>query len=332
MLTSLVTTKKNNEGTILDLARSVFDREAQALTVQRDMLDESFARAVNLLLATKGRIITCGIGKSGIIAHKIAAVFSSIGKSSSFLNAAEASHGDLGVIQQHDTVMILSYSGSSLELANVTSFCKQRNIPIIALLGNKESLLYARADISILIPANCEVAHIKQIPTTSATLMNVIGDALVTVIAQAMQVKEEEYKLYHPGGNIGHSLRKVGEIMRVKDSVPIAHESDTMSDALVLMTQKSLGCLVVIDSNGNLSGMVTDGDLRRHMSEQLVHMKVSEVMTHNPKTVSSGMLVAEALEYMNARGITNLIVADDGAIAGIVHIHDCLRTSFKDEE
>ena len=310
------------------IAKKVFDIEIKYLSIVKESLDSSFARAAELILSTKGRVIVCGIGKSGIIAKKIATTFSSVGKASVFLNAAEANHGDLGMVRFNDTVVLLSNSGESTELIGVINYCKEHNIPIIAIVSKKKSTLYDSADISILIPSNCEVSYIN-IPTTSTTLMTVIGDAFAAMIVECNNITLDEYKKYHPGGNIGNSLIRVKEVMRTGDSLPIINSEMQMSEALLIMTQKSLGCLIIADENNNILGFITDGDLRRHISSDLVKMQVKDIMSVNPKVVSQDVFALEALEYMNNNAITSLVVAEENKIKGIIHVHDCLKVGLK---
>ncbi len=312
----------------IEIAQKVFDIETKYLTIVRNSLNENFAKAAELILATQGKIIVCGIGKSGIIARKIATTFSSVGKAAIFLNAAEANHGDLGMVKTKDTMILLSNSGESIELVSVINYCKEYNIPIIAIVGQNKSTLYTAADIPIIIPSNCEVSHISM-PTTSTTLMNVIGDALAATLVESNKITFDEYRRYHPGGNIGNSLAKAKELMRTGDNIPIVDPETQMSDALIIMTQKSLGCLVVVTEDREILGFITDGDLRRHLFDDLVNLKAKDIMSINPKVVSEEVFALEALEYMNKSAITSLIVAKNNKIVGIIHMHDCLRVGLK---
>lgn len=312
----------------IDIAIKVFDTEIEYLAKLKSSIDISFAKACDIILATKGRVILCGIGKSGIIAKKIAATFSSIGKPSFFINAAEANHGDLGAISRDDVVIMLSNSGESQELVGVINYCKESNVKIISIVSNKNSTLYKYSDAAILIPAACEVSYISM-PTTSTTLMSVIGDAFATVIVENHKLSLDEYKKYHPGGSIGNSLIKVKEVMRTGSDIPVIDGEMMMSSALLIMTQKSLGCLVVVNQNNSVIGIITDGDLRRHMSEKLFAMKAKDIMTANPQTISSDEFAINALRIMSDRGITNLIVTHQGSTKGIIHMHDCLKIGLK---
>ncbi len=311
----------------LSIAKKVFDLEAQYISQQKHLLDDTFVKAVELLLSAKGRIITSGIGKSGIVARKIAATFSSIGKASFFLNAGEASHGDLGMIRLDDVVLVLSNSGESTELGNIIHYCKKHNIPIIAILSNIRSILYDMATVSILFPSDCEVSHIK-VPTTSTTLMSIIGDALAVSIVEATKITYDEYKDYHPGGSIGSSLCKVKNVMRKGSAIPFVSQNMLMSEALLIMTNKALGCLVAIDKSNKLVGVVTDGDLRRHIFEDLINLRVSKIMTQKPLLISKDAFVGDALEMMNKNAKTSLIIAENGIVEGVIHIHDCLRANL----
>lgn len=307
----------------LQIAHKVCDIESHYVQSLKSLFDDNFPKAVTAILNNNGRVIVCGIGKSGIVAKKFASTFSSIGKASFFLNAGEAIHGDLGMIQSDDIVVIISNSGESVELSEVINYCKNRKILIIAVLSNINSTLGQSADIPLLIPKDCEVTHLK-IPTTSTTLMSVVGDAIAASIVEGKNVEVTEYKDYHPGGSIGNSMVKVSEVMRSGEDLPKVNMNDKMSEALIKMTQKSMGCLVVVDNKDKLVGIVTDGDLRRHLS-QLLKSKVSDVMTPSPKSIEKEMFAIDALRYMNNNNITNLVVTLRSKAIGVVHLHDCIQ-------
>ena len=311
----------------LDIARLAIQTEIKSLNLLTEVLDQNFEKAVELIINTKGKVIASGIGKSGIAAHKIASTFSSIGASSTFLNAGEASHGDLGMISPGDTMVIISNSGASLEIVEIIKYCKSILVPIIAIVRDRDSFLARKSSVSLILPSFSEVA--LKVPSTSFTLTSIISDALAACIVAARNVKEEEYKKYHPGGKIGASLMKVKEVMRTTLDIPMIKTKSLMSEALILMTNKSLGCVIVNDDNGNLLGIITDGDLRRHMSSAIIDMTVDEVMTPSPKTIEGDIFVSDALSYMNTNKITNLIVAKDKKPIGIIHIHDCLKLGLE---
>jgi arabinose-5-phosphate isomerase len=311
----------------LDIAKLAIETEIKSINSLAETLNENFKEALELITITTGKIIASGIGKSGIAAQKIAATLSSIGTSSVFLNAGEASHGDLGMIAPGDTAIIISNSGASSEIVEIIKYCKSILVPIIAIVRNKDSFLCKEASISLILPTFSEVA--LKIPSTSFTLTSIIGDALAACIVAQKSVTPEEYKKYHPGGKIGASLIKVEEVMRNNSEIPMILTGSLMSEALILMTKKSLGCVIVNDDNGEVLGIITDGDLRRHMSSDLIGMSVNEVMTPSPKTIEKGVLVCDALAYMSMKKITNLIVAKDKKVVGIIHIHDCLKLGFE---
>lgn len=312
------------------IASDVLDTEIHAIKKLYEVFKEKngFCEAVDLLSNSSGRAIISGIGKSGIVAKKIAATFSSIGKASHFLHAAEASHGDLGIINNDDIVIIISNSGESLEIFGVIEFCKQLKIPIIAIVGKSKSTLAKNSDVTICMPDFKEVSHIAM-PTTSTTLVSIIGDALAACLVESRTVTFEKYKSYHPGGNIGQRLKKVRDIMRKGDKIPLVKKDTLMLDALMVMTSCAMGCLVVIDDNSEVLGMITDGDLRRHMSDNLLSMYVHEIMTENPKSIGLEDMAMDALKFMNKKQITNLLVLDNGKPVGIIHVHDCLREGLE---
>jgi arabinose-5-phosphate isomerase len=311
----------------LDIARSAIKTEIKSLNLLTEILDKNFEKAVQLITKTTGKVVISGIGKSGIAANKIATTLSSVGAASIFVNAGEASHGDLGMISPGDTAIIISNSGTSSELVDIIKYCKSIFIPIISIVGNKNSFLYKESTASLLLPPFSEVA--LKIPSTSFTLTSIIGDAIAACVVKTKKVTPEQYKKYHPGGKIGASLAKVEEIMRTGSDVPTIKSGTLMSEALILMTSKSLGCVVVNDNSNNVLGIITDGDLRRHMTSSIIDMTVDEVMTCAPQTIEPGVFIFEALDYMNKKKITNLIVAENKKVVGIIHIHDCLKLGLE---
>ncbi len=312
------------------IACDVLDIELEAIKSLSEVFrDKSgFCKAVKLLSESKGRVIISGVGKSGIIAKKIAATFSSIGKPSYFLHAAEASHGDLGVISNNDVVILISNSGESLEIFGVIDFCKKLRVPILAIVGKSQSTLARSAKIVICMPEFKEVSHIAM-PTTSTTLVSIIGDALAACLVENRNVTFEEYKSYHPGGKIGKNLMMVRDIMRKGEDLPLAKKEMRMSEALVIMTARAMGCLVVVGNNNEVEGMITDGDLRRNMSKDLLSTEVHQVMNVSPRVVGLEERAIDALKFMNKMKITNLLVIDNGKLQGVVHLHDCLRLGLE---
>ena len=312
------------------IACDVLKTELSAINKLSQTFQEQtgFIAAVRLLDKSSGRIIISGVGKSGIVAKKIAATFSSIGKSSYFLHAGDASHGDLGVISGGDVVIIISNSGESLEIRGIIDFCNSRNIPIIAIVRKKDSTLGRNSQIVICMPEFKEVSRIAM-PTTSTTLVSIIGDALAACLVESKTLTFEEYKNYHPGGKIGQSLITAQEIMRKGKDIPLVNQDTLMSEALLKMTSGAMGCLAVVDQDLKVKGMITDGDLRRHMSLNLLNMEVREVMTPNPRVVGLEEMAIDVLKFMNKMKITNIIVVDNGILQGVVHLHDCLKIGLE---
>ena len=308
------------------VGQRVIAREAEALSMLGTTLDENFAKAVELLLETRGRVVVCGMGKSGHVARKIAATFASTGTPAQFVHPAEASHGDLGMMAQGDTTLLLSNSGETPELADVIAYTRRFAIPLIAIAGRKDSTLLKQADIPILLPPAPEACEKGIVPTTSTTMTLALGDALAIALMEHRQFTPENFRDFHPGGKLGARLSKVGDLMHKGADVPLVAPETPMSEVLITISQKGFG-VAGIAEDGRLIGVITDGDLRRHMNG-LLDLTAADVMTANPSTVSADSLAEEALSIMNARKITTLFVnsqGDDTRICGILHIHDCLR-------
>lgn len=307
-------------------AQRVLKLEADALLQLGESLNSSFEVAVYLLLNTKGRVILSGIGKGGHIGNKVASTFSSTGTPAFFVHPSEASHGDLGMITPQDTLLIFSLSGETDELMNLIHYAKRFDIPLIAITGRQESTLAKAANATLLLPDAPEACPMGLAPTTSTTLMLALGDALAVVLLKRKGFSPKDFKRYHPGGRLGSKLLLVQEVMRKAEELPLVTESTPMSEALVTMTEKGFGCIGVLNSEQNLVGIITDGDLRRHMRPSLLNEKAKEVMTPSPKTVFSSAFASEALRLM-AGSITNLFVIDEetGKLVGLLRLHDCLR-------
>jgi arabinose-5-phosphate isomerase len=285
-----------------------------------------FCEAVALVRATQGRVILTGIGKSGHIARKIASTMASTGTLSMYVHPVEASHGDLGMITSRDVIIMISNSGETPELRAILDYAKRFAVKIIAMTSRAQSTLSEKADITLLLPAAREACPIGLAPTTSSLLQLALGDALAMALLEDKGFNSAQFKALHPGGLLGAALSHVSDVMHKPPRLPIAAPDMVMSDALVVMTQKSFGCLGVTDAAGRLIGIVTDGDLRRHMSHELVDLPVAEVMTPTPRTIAPDTLASEALEMLNSLKITSLFVIDDGERpVGLVHIHDLLR-------
>ncbi len=314
--------------TDLAAARRVLEMEAAGLADLSAALGDSFTVAVDLLIAVAGRIVVTGMGKSGHIGRKIAATLASTGSPALFVHPAEASHGDLGMIKQGDDAIIaLSNSGETTELADVVDYAKRFEIPLIGITARADSALAEAADAALVLPASAEACPMGLAPTTSTTMMLALGDAIAVALMERKGHSSDSFHVLHPGGKLGRRLLKVAEIMHVGDEIPVVAEDTPMGDALLAMTAKSFGCVGVVDGAGRLAGIITDGDLRRHISDDLLARRAGEIMTPSPKTIEPQSLASEALHVMNAadRLVTNLFVVENGRPVGILHIHDCLR-------
>ncbi|WP_170365585.1 KpsF/GutQ family sugar-phosphate isomerase [Ruegeria arenilitoris] len=314
----------------LKVARQVITDEARALDVLADSLDDRFAEAVQLILQATGRIIISGIGKSGHIGHKIAATLASTGTPAYFVHPAEASHGDLGMVSKGDVVLAISNSGEAPELANLLAFTRRFGIPLIGLSSKPESSLMKQADVHLLIPSLGEACGYGMVPSISTTLTLAMGDALAIALMKYRDFKPEDFRAFHPGGKLGAQLSAVRDLMHSGHAVPLVSADTPMSDALIEISQKGFGVVGVTDADGKLAGIITDGDLRRHM-EGLLDNTAAQVMTRNPTTIAPESLAEEAVAIMNARKITSLFVVDPeqpGLAQGLLHIHDCLRVGL----
>ncbi|MBR3676753.1 MAG: KpsF/GutQ family sugar-phosphate isomerase [Alphaproteobacteria bacterium] len=290
-------------------------------------LDDTLGKVLDVLQNTKGRVIVTGMGKSGHIGCKIAATMASTGTPAFFLHPSEASHGDLGMVTKDDVVLAISNSGESKELLDILTYCRRFSIPLIAITKNPDSSLGHNSDYILRLPDNREACPLGLAPMSSTTATLVMGDILAAALMVRKGFTEQDFRLRHPGGKLGAILRHVSDIMHTGDEMPLIGEDAIMQDALIKMSEKMLGCVGITDKDGNLIGVITDGDLRRWMAPNLIEEKVSKVMTKNPRTCTADTLIAEAVNIMNntGRGITNMFVLENGKPIGIVHIHDCLR-------
>ena len=312
----------------INSAKHTVEKEIEALKMMEDNFDDSLTQALDLLQNTKGRVIVTGMGKSGHIGRKIAATLASTGTPSFFVHPGEASHGDLGMLTDEDTIIAISNGGESKELSDILVYSKRFGIPLIAITKNPQSSLGKAGDIILRLPDDGEACPLGLAPTSSTTATLVLGDVLAIALMERKGFSKTDYKQRHPGGKLGAILQKVSDLMHTGDDIPLVSEDTMLQDALVVMTAKMLGCVGVVDDKGVLKGIITDGDLRRWLSPDLLQKKVSDVMTKNPKTVGPDVLAAEALNIMNntGKGITQLfVVQDDNKPIGIIHIHDCLR-------
>jgi arabinose-5-phosphate isomerase len=309
----------------LATGRRVIAREAEALTLLGESLGDSFGRAVELILAAKGRVIVSGMGKSGHIARKIAATLASTGTPAHFVHPAEASHGDLGMVTQGDVALVLSNSGETSELADIVAHTRRFSIPLIGVAGRDGSTLLRASDVAILLPPAPEACETGIVPTTSTTMTLALGDALAIALMEHRAFTPEHFRMFHPGGKLGAKLLKVRDLMHAE--LPLIGQDRPMGEALLEISRKGFGVVGVTDDAGLLAGIVTDGDLRRHM-EGLLALTAGQVMTRAPRTVAPDALAETAVAVMNDRKITCLFVVDPaqpGQVRGILHIHDCLR-------
>ena len=309
-------------------ARRVVRQESRALARLAEALTGRFVEATELLAATRGRIVLSGMGKSGHIANKIAATFASTGAPALFVHPAEASHGDLGMITGADTLLMLSNSGETPELADLVNYATRFHIPLVAIVGQAPNTLAEAATVALVLPDEPEAGTLGLAPTTSTIMMLALGDALAVALLERKGLTDEDFKLYHPGGKLGRRLVRVADIMHAGDDLPLVAANAAMAEALIVMTAKRLGCVGATDAQGALVGIVTDGDLRRHMGGGLLQRPVSEIMSSDPVTIHAGALGAEAVHLMNERQITNLFVIEAKRPVGVVHIHDCLRAGL----
>ena len=309
---------------LLATGQRVIRREAGALEVLADGLDESFSKAVGLLMAAKGRVIVSGMGKSGHIARKIAATFASTGTPAHFVHPAEASHGDLGMVAEGDVLIVLSNSGETSELADILAHAKRFGIPLIGIASREGSTLMRQATVGILLPQVPEACETGIVPTTSTTMSLALGDALAIALMEHRAFTPEHFRMFHPGGKLGARLLRVQDLMH--QNPPLVTADLPMGEALLEITRSGYGVVGVTDAQGDLQGIITDGDLRRHLDRLLTH-RAGEVMTANPRTIDPEALAGEALALMNDRKITCLLVTapDSRKAIGILHVHDCLR-------
>jgi arabinose-5-phosphate isomerase len=319
---------------ILKRAREILATERAGLTEVINNLDEAFVKAVELILNTRGRVVVTGVGKSGLIGRKISATLSSTGTPSFFLHPVEALHGDLGMVISEDIVLAISYSGNTLEVCEIAAILKKRNIKIISLTGNLESRLAHLSDVVINCKVPKEACPFNLAPTTSTTATLALGDALAICLFELKGLGSEDFRRNHPGGSLGERLKvKVKEIMLKDEKIPVVSEGTLLKDAIVEIDKKRLGCVLIVNSFGNLNGIITDGDLRRIFLkyQKIDDLKVEEVMTRNPKVIEENRLASEALELMEKYLITVLPVVNfDQKLVGILHLHDILgKGTFK---
>ncbi len=306
----------------LEAERGGIDALAAAL---RDGLSGAFTAAVALIRAASGRVIVTGMGKSGHVGRKIASTLASTGTPAACVHPAEASHGDLGMITESDVILALSWSGETAELKNLIDYSRRHHIGLIAMTANADSTLAKAADVKLVLPSAREACPHNLAPTTSALMQLALGDALAIALLESRGFTALDFGLLHPGGKLGTLLKTVSDLMHSGAAMPLAPLGTAMSEAILEMTAKGFGCVGITDARGRLAGIITDGDLRRHMRDNLMEAKVEAVMTRNPKTVRPDQLISETLDLLNTMKVTALFAIDAGKPVGVIHVHDLLR-------
>jgi len=311
-----------------DCAIRTVDMEVDTLEKLKNSIGAELTDALDAMQNAKGRIIITGMGKSGHIGKKIAASLASTGTPSFFVHPAEASHGDLGMITEDDVVLAISNSGESKELVDILNYCKRFGIKLISITKNPQSSLGKAGDIVLQLPNNGEACPLGLAPTSSTTATLVLGDILTTCLIERKGFTKEDFNNRHPGGKLGSILQKVSDLMHTGEEMPILNEKSGMKEALLEMTTKRLGCVGFINSAGELTGMLTDGDLRRCLSPQVLERCAGELMTKNPTTISKDVMASSAMKIMHDKKITNLFVIENKKPVGIIHIHDLLNNGI----
>jgi arabinose-5-phosphate isomerase len=325
-LSSVLKSAANQQDTDLDIARSVLRLESDALNDMASVLDENFSKTLDIIQSLKGRLIVTGMGKAGHVGKKVTATFASTGTPSYFVHPAEASHGDLGMVSEHDAVIALSKSGETKELSDIVNYCKRFSIPLIAITCNRKSTLALNADLVIWMGPSPEACPNQQAPTTSTTLMIAIGDALAIAMMKRRGFSANDFRTYHPGGKLGGQLLTVQSIMKQGDVLPLVSHTATMQTTQQVMSDGNFGCAIVINDNRELAGFISDGDVRRNLSPTLLQKPVTEVMgTSTPRTIEIDALAAAALAIMNQHNITQLVVVDGKTPVGLLRLHDIMR-------
>jgi arabinose-5-phosphate isomerase len=322
---------RNEPGSLeqdLEAARRVLTLEAESLETLKAALGEEFGRALDLLAGATGRVVVSGMGKAGHVARKTAATLASTGTPAQYVHPGEASHGDLGMITPDDSVIVLSNSGETEELRDIITYTRRFGVPLVALVGKPGSTLAQAADVAVVLPAAQEACPMGLAPTTSTTMMMALGDALSIALLERKGFSAQDFQALHPGGSLGRHLLRVADIMHGAEELPLCSLETVMSEAILLMTNRRFGCVGIVNHAGRLQGIVTDGDLRRHMDRGLLQLTAGEVMTGAPQTIRGGALAQEALRLMNKREITSLFVVEEERPVGILHIHDCLRAGI----
>ena len=310
---------------IIESAQKALSDEIEGLSLLKEFFNSDFEKAVNAIFNSKGKVVVTGVGKSGHIGRKISATLSSTGTPSYFIHPTEASHGDMGMIEEKDIILAISWSGETTELGNIVKYALENKIKLIGLSSNKESHLAKSSNIALNIPMVEEACPNGLAPTTSTTMQLVIGDAIAISLLNIRDFNKDNFRSLHPGGQLGAALAIVKDVMHSGESLPTIDIGSPMSEALIKISEKGFGCIGVI-SNNSLEGIITDGDLRRHMGPEILNNKVESIMTKRPQMVSSKLLVSDALKLINNLGIQGLFVTDDGkSPIGFVNFHDLIR-------
>ncbi|MEJ5021308.1 KpsF/GutQ family sugar-phosphate isomerase [Ochrobactrum vermis] len=316
------------EAAIASALRTIKTENAGLVALEEalnDGLSGPFVEAVKRIVASRGRLVVTGVGKSGHIGSKLAATFASTGTSAFFVHSAEANHGDLGMIGRDDVILAISWSGETAELKGIVNYSQRFRIPLIAITSREGSALGRAADVVLLLPKTAEACPHGLAPTTSTLMQLAIGDALAIALLEARGFTPSDFKTFHPGGSLGASLIHIRDIMHRGERLPLVKVGTSLPDAMKVLAQKSFGCVVVVDDGGDLAGIVTDGDISRNLSRNLAALAVDDIMTRKPKTVDQNMLATAALNTINENHIGALIVVEAGRPIGLVHFHDLLR-------
>ncbi len=319
------------EADILAGGARVLANEARGLDALAASLGREFVQAVELLWRLDGRVAVTGMGKSGHVARKVASTLASTGTPAYFIHPAEASHGDLGMISLRDAVLAFSNSGETDEMVSILTYCARHQVPVIGVTKNPGSFLASQSRVTLVLPDLPEACPFGSAPTTSTTMMMALGDALALCLLEAKGFTADRFHQYHPGGSLGRRLLAVRDVMHRGAEIPLVTPGQSMPEVLYTITGKSLGCTGVVDGEGRLVGIITDGDLRRHMTPDFLTLTAGDIMTPRPVTVTPDTLAAQALGLMQRRSITAIFVLDpnDPRPAGIIHIHDCLRAGLE---
>lgn len=317
--------EQEHEHNDIGAARRALATEMEGLNALSDSLGDEFIEALDRLQKVEGRVVVTGMGKSGHVGYKVAATLASTGTPSQFVHPAEASHGDLGMVTRRDAIIALSNSGNTPELAAIVSYSRRFNIPLIAITSRRESVLGEAADTVLLLPPVAEACPMGLAPTTSTTMALALGDAMAIALLERRGFSPEDFQVFHPGGSLGKKLVRVSDIMHGPGELPLCQPESSMKEAIITMSAMTFGCVGVVNDAGELFGIITDGDLRRHIDADLLAQTAGDVMTAGPLTIRAGALAVEALRLMHAHKITSLFVVEENKPIGFLRMHDLLR-------